>query len=59
MSFIEALYQRPRIQAITTWVEHGNTDPKTLTWHAKAEDIITKVRRGRTALTQVKSKTLH
>lgn len=47
------------IQAITTWVEHGNTNPKPFTWHAKAEDIIAKVRRGRTALPQVKSKTQH
>ncbi|MGH3465350.1 MAG: IS630 family transposase, partial [Kribbellaceae bacterium] len=47
------------IQAITTWVDHGNTNPKPFTWHAKAEDIIAKVRRGRTALPQVKSKTQH
>jgi hypothetical protein len=32
------------IEAITTWVEHGNIDPKPFIWHAKAEDIITKVR---------------
>jgi transposase len=47
------------IEAITTWVEHGNTDPKPFVWHAKAEDIIAKVRRGRATLTQVKSKTDH
>jgi transposase len=42
------------IEAITTWVEHGNTDPKPFEWHAKAEDIIAKVRRGRATLSQVK-----
>jgi len=47
------------IEAIMTWVEHGNTDPKPLAWHAKADDIIAKVRRGRTTLAQVKSKTVH
>src|SRR6059058_1506635 len=47
------------VGAITTWVEHGNADPKPFVWHAKAEDIITKVRRGRTTLSQVKSKTQH
>jgi transposase len=47
------------IEAITTWVEHGNTDPKPFTWHAKAEDIIAKVRRGRATLSQAKSKTQH
>jgi transposase len=47
------------IEAILTWTEHGNTDPKPFTWHAKAEDIIAKVRRGRHALSQVKSKTEH
>src|SRR2546423_7660009 len=47
------------IAAITTWVEHGNTDPKPFTWPAKAEDIIAKVRRGRATLSQVKSKTQH
>jgi transposase len=47
------------IEAITTWVDHGNVDPKPFVWHAKAEDIITKVRRGRATLSQVKSKTQH
>jgi transposase len=47
------------IEAITTWVEHGNLDPKPFIWHAKAEDIIAKVRRGRATLSQVKSKTQH
>jgi hypothetical protein len=26
------------IEAITTWVGHGNTEPKPLVWHAAAED---------------------
>ncbi|HEX6754742.1 MAG TPA: IS630 family transposase [Mycobacteriales bacterium] len=47
------------IEAITTWVEHSNADPTPFAWHAKAEDIIAKVRRGRNTLAQVKSKTVH
>ena len=47
------------IEAITTWTEHGNADPKPFVWHAAAADILTKVRRGRTTLSQVKSKTKH
>jgi transposase len=45
------------IDAIETWVEHWNDDPKPFVWHKTAEEIITKVRRGRAALTQVKSAT--
>ena len=33
--------------AITEWPEHWNTDPKPFVWKATAEQIITKVRRGR------------
>ncbi len=47
------------IDAIETWVEHWNDDPKPLVWHKPAEEIIGKVRRGRAALTQVKSATPH
>ncbi len=47
------------IDAIELWVEHWNDDPKPFQWHAAAEDILTKVRRGRAALTQVKSATEH
>ena len=47
------------IEAIMTWVEHGNAEPEPFVWHAKAEDIIAKVRRGRATLAQVKSKTQH
>ena len=39
--------------AITTWAEHWNTDPKPFIWKATAEDIITKVRRGRETLHQI------
>jgi len=45
--------------AITTWAEHWNQDPKPFIWKATAEDIITKVRRGRTTLNQIKSQTEH
>jgi transposase len=42
------------IQAITTWAEHWNTDPTPFIWKATAEDIIAKVRRGRTTCTRSK-----
>ena len=29
-------------EAITTWAEHWNTDPKPFIWKATAEEIITK-----------------
>jgi transposase len=45
--------------AITTWAEHWNIDPKPFIWKATAEDIITKVQRGRTTLHQIKSQTDH
>ena len=47
------------IEAITTWTAHRNDDPKPLVWHAAAEQILEKVRRGRNTLAQVKSKTQH
>jgi len=37
-------------EAITTWAEHWNIDPKPFIWKATADDIITKVQRGRDAL---------
>ena len=43
--------------AITTWAEHWNENPKPFVWKAAAEDIIAKVRRGRDALHQVKKQT--
>ena len=45
--------------AITTWAEHWNIDPRPFIWKATAEDIITKVQRGRETLRQIKSQTDH
>jgi transposase len=47
------------IDGIYDWAEHWNRDPKPYIWHKTAEEIITKVRRGRATLTQVKSATQH
>ena len=48
------------IEAITTWGDHWNDDPSPLIWHASAEEIIKKIRRGRTALNrQTNSTTEH
>ena len=47
------------IEAIEIWAEHWNDDPKPFVWHKPAEEIIEKVRRGRAALTRVKSATHH
>ena len=48
------------IETIKVWAERWNDDPKPFLWRKTAEDIITKVRRGRTALThQTKSATHH
>lgn len=41
------------VDAIELWVEHWNHDPKPFVWHRTAEEIITKVRRGRAALNRV------
>ena len=46
-------------EAITTWATHWNTDPKPFIWKATAEDIITKVQRGRATLHQIKTQTDH
>jgi transposase len=45
--------------AITTWAEHWNANPTPFIWKATAEDIITKVRRGRETLNQINSQTDH
>jgi len=45
--------------AITTWAEHWNSDPNPFIWKAPAEDIITKVNRGRATLHQIKTQTDH
>jgi transposase/transcriptional regulator with XRE-family HTH domain len=48
------------IDAIELWVEHWNDDPKPFIWHKTADEIITKVKRGRATLThQTKSATDH
>ena len=47
------------IEAIETWVEHWNDDPKPFVWKQPADEIIAKVRRGRAALTEAKSATHH
>jgi hypothetical protein len=47
------------IEAITTWTTHGNDDLKPFVWHAAADQILEKVRRGRNTLAQVKSKSQH
>jgi hypothetical protein len=47
------------IDGIYDWAEHWNLDPKPYMWHKTAEEIITKIRRGRATLTQVKSATRH
>ena len=47
------------VDAITTWAEHWNNDPKTFIWRATAEEIIEKVQRGRAVLHQTNSTTEH
>jgi len=47
------------IDAIETWTEHWNDDPRPFVWHKTAEEIIEKVRRGRATLHQIKSATPH
>ena len=47
------------IEAIQTWVSHRSQDPKPFIWHAAADETLEKVRRGRKALSQVKSATQH
>jgi transposase len=47
------------VEAITTWASHWNDDPKPFVWHKAADEIITKVRRGRATLHQIKSATDH
>ncbi len=47
------------IEAIDVWVSHWNDDPKAFVWTKAANDIITKIKRGRAALTEAKSATHH
>jgi len=46
-------------EAIVTWVERWNDDPKPFVWHKTAQEIIEKVQRGREVLHQIKSTTEH
>jgi len=45
------------IEAIELWAEHWNDNPKPFIWHAEADKIVEKVRRGRATLTRTKSAT--
>ncbi len=48
------------IEAINIWTDHWNQNPKPFIWHRPAQEIITKVRRGRAALNHpIKSATHH
>ncbi len=48
------------IEAIDVWVSHWNDEPKPFVWTRTAEDIITKVKRGRAKLNHLtKSATDH
>jgi transposase len=47
------------IEAIELWAEHWNDNPKPFVWHKQAEEIIVKVKQGRSALGQVISATDH
>lgn len=41
------------------WAEHWNDDPRPFVWTKTADEIITKVSRGRATLHQIKSATQH
>jgi hypothetical protein len=47
------------VTAIELWAAHWNDDPKPFIWHKSANEVIEKVRRGRSALHQIKSATHH
>jgi transposase len=47
------------IEAIELWAEHWNDNPKPFVWHKPAQEIIAKVRRGRSSLSRVISATDH
>ena len=48
---------RDLVASVRTWITNWNEDPKPFIWHKTAEEIVTKVRRGRASLAQVKSAT--
>src|SRR3954467_8165778 len=41
------------VEGIETWAEHWNDDPQPFVWTKPAKEIITKIKRGRAALTTV------
>jgi transposase len=47
------------VEAMESWIEKWNEDPKPFVWHKAAEEIIEKVRRGRATLASVNSATHH
>jgi transposase len=47
------------IEAIELWAEHWNDNPRPFVWHKPAQEIIEKVRRGRSSLSRVISATHH
>jgi transposase len=47
------------VEAIETWAEHWNDDPKPFVWKKKADEIILKAARGRAVLASAKSATHH
>jgi transposase len=47
------------IDAIELWTEHWNDNPRPFIWHKPAQEIIAKVRRGRSSLSRVISATHH
>ena len=46
-------------EALGAWTEHWNDSPKPFVWTKTAEEIITKVARGRETLHQIKTATDH
>ena len=47
------------VEAIRAWSTHWNQDPRPFVWHARAEEILAKVQRGRTVFNQLNSQTDH
>jgi transposase len=47
------------VTAIETWAEHWNDDPQPFVWKKQADEIITKVKRGRSTLASANSATRH
>jgi transposase len=46
-------------EAITTWAEHWNLEPRPFIWKATADETIAKVQRGRETLHQINTQTDH